>query len=152
MTDAASCKICLAQPESVERIVYEDHLWRLRHSSETNISAYLVLESRRHFLDLSQANDDECRTFGIVMSNAISAIRAVTDCSRVYSFILAEMVPHFHIHLIPRTNFLPPAYRGRGIMSYPTTPVADANVVELVCERLRRAMKSATHAASIADR
>lgn len=109
---------------------------------ETNIAGYLVLEAKRHFLDLSEATDSECRSYGEVLRAVTSAIRTVTECARVYSFTLAEVVPHFHVHLIPRTNYLPPSYRGRGVLAYPLNPGIDANVADLVCERLRRAMRT----------
>ena len=141
MRQESNCKICQGQGERAdEYVVYEDALWRVRHSRETNIAGYLVLESKRHFLDLSEANDQECASYGGVLKAVTQTIRRVTKCSRVYTFSLAEMVPHFHLHVIPRTNYLPPAYRGRGIMSYPVSPSLDANVASLVCERLRRTL------------
>ncbi len=144
MPQEITCKICLnaQREEPDEYVVYEDAFWRVRHSRETNIAGYLVIESRRHYLDFSEANDDECQTYGFVLKGVTEAIRQVTDCSRVYSFSLAEMVPHFHLHLIPRTNYLPPAYRGRGIMSYPIVPAADENVVALICQRVRRTLRT----------
>lgn len=101
---------------------------------------YLVVESKRHFLDLSQCTKAEALNYGPVLSMVMSAIRSVIDCERIYTFTLAEMVPHFHVHVIPRTASLPRAYKGRGIMSYPVKPAADSALVEEVCSRLRRAM------------
>jgi histidine triad (HIT) family protein len=142
MSQDQSCKICkTAGVLDPKRVIFEDDLWRVRHSDETNIAGYLILESRRHFLDLSEASDRECSTYGELLRTVTGAIRKATDCSRVYTFSLAEMVPHFHLHLIPRTEYLPQAYRARGIMSYPLSPAADPSVVVFVCERIRRAMK-----------
>ena len=48
-------------------MVFEDDLWIARHSLETNILGYLILESKRHFLDLSHATRAERETFGLVL-------------------------------------------------------------------------------------
>jgi len=135
-----ACPICARQARSGEYIYVSDH-WVLRHSSETDILGYLVLESSRHILDMSEASADECASLGQVMKLAVGAIRASVDCERVYSVTLAEVVPHFHVHLIPRTPSLPRAYRGRGVLAYPLLPAADPALVESTCERLRAAIR-----------
>lgn len=139
---AVDCKICkMGEQELKELLVYQDEHWRLRHSSETDILGYFILEPRRHFLDLSESAVAEQVSFGVLSANAVAAIRRLTDCSRVYSFVLAEAVPHFHVHLIPRTAYLPRAFRGRGIMSYPTEKKADSNLVNQCCQSMRLLLK-----------
>lgn len=122
-------------------IVYEDDYWLIRHSTETNILGYVVVEAKRHYLDLSECNAEEAVTYGQLLSTLMAAIHGVIDCQRIYTFTLAEVVPHFHVHVVPRTQSIPRVYRGRGIMSYPTKPKADATLVEEVCSRLRRALR-----------
>ncbi len=134
------CAIC-ARQTGAEGYIYLSEHWSLRHSDETDILGYLVLESRRHFLDLSEATEAESTTFGAAVKLSVSAIRAAVDCQRVYSFTLAEAVPHFHVHLIPRTPSMPKAFRGRGVLSYPLTPKADAALTEATCERLKAAIR-----------
>lgn len=142
MSSEANCAICKDQQvPNAEHLVFQDEHWRVRHSSETNIPGYFILESKRHFLDLSEASLAECQTYGPTLKNIMDAVRRTTDCSRVYTFSLAEMVPHYHLHIIPRTEYLPRTYRGRGIMSYPLQPAADAGVVDLVCQRVRKLMR-----------
>jgi diadenosine tetraphosphate (Ap4A) HIT family hydrolase len=144
MTKPDSCGIC-ARPESdlQDRLIYEDEHWRVRHSGETNILCYVVLEPRRHILDLSQANECELSSYGRLLGSLMKAIRLVTDCERVYTFTLAEMVPHYHVHMIPRGTGVPRAYRGRGILSYPLQPACDRELMRQTCDRLRRALKLA---------
>lgn len=132
------CAICAAKKSGGDDlVVYEDALWRVRHSSETNILAYLIIESKRHFLDLSEARPAEQESFGPVTGAMIKAIRAVTLAERVYNFSLGEAVPHFHTHLIPRTDSMPRIYRGRGVLSYPLLPQANQALLSSVCDRLR---------------
>ncbi|HEY9870931.1 MAG TPA: HIT family protein [Candidatus Obscuribacterales bacterium] len=122
-------------------VVYKDSCWIVRHSRETNILGYLVLASRRHFLDLSESTDEEAESYGKILSTAIKAVRQVVPCERVYTFTLGELVPHFHVHIIPRTAGMPRAYRGRGIFSYPALPAADSQLVEQVSARLRLSIR-----------
>lgn len=139
MSKAVTCVICTDQAKS-ERRVYEDDFWLVRHSNETKILGYFIIEPKRHFLDLSEATAEESATYGKVLASVMKGIRAIVDCQRIYTFSLAEAVPHFHVHVIPRTESLPRYYRGRGIMSYPTQPAADQSLVEQTCERMRYAM------------
>lgn len=126
---STECGICqLKPPESYELLSTD--LWRIRHSPETDILGYFVLEPRRHFLDLSEANSTELYQYGLLLSALMKAQREVFKCERVYTFSLAEAVPHYHLHVIPRCKDFPRAYKGRGIMSYPTQPGADANLIE----------------------
>jgi diadenosine tetraphosphate (Ap4A) HIT family hydrolase len=137
------CLICRRQSrdDAGGYVVYSDDYWTVRHSSETNILGYLLLESRRHFLDLSGASPGEACTYGPALSAVISALREVIDCERVYTFTLAEMVPHFHVHIIPRTAMMPRAFRGRGILQYPVNPGPSEELVIDMCERLRRRLR-----------
>ncbi|HEY9715148.1 MAG TPA: hypothetical protein V6C72_16885, partial [Chroococcales cyanobacterium] len=91
----ADCAICRSQTAEQRHVVYEDDHWVLRHSIETNLVGYLVLESRRHFLDMAEAGAAEAASFGVVLKNAVQAIRRVIEVERVYTYTLAEVVPHF---------------------------------------------------------
>jgi diadenosine tetraphosphate (Ap4A) HIT family hydrolase len=143
------CSICAGFADSAAhaRVVYQDELWSVRHSSETNILGYFILESRRHILDLSEATDTEATAYGGLLKQLSRAMHEVLDCERIYSFSLGEAVPHYHLHLIPRRAEFPRAFRGRGIMSYPLKPAADASLVEEVCRRVRRALGKAVTSA-----
>lgn len=144
MTGSPSCVICARQNAAAGNssgLVYEDGLWSVRHSAETDILGYLVMESHRHFLDLSEADGAELTSLGPILSHVMKALRSVTGYHRLYTVTLAELVPHFHMHLIPRTEAVPKAYRGRGILDYPLAPHADPGLVEDVCLRLRLALR-----------
>lgn len=133
-----SCQLCSeASSYPGERIIHSDDNWILRHSSETDILGYLVLQSKRHFLDLSEATESECTVYGGILAKAMKCIREVTKCERVYTFSLAEAVPHFHVHIIPRAKDFHPQYKGRGIMSYPVVPVCEEDLVREICAKLK---------------
>ncbi len=138
---SSSCAICSRQSErslNPNLLVWETDDWLLRHSLETNIVGYLVLESKRHFLDLSEATKAECETLPFMLQSATSALRKVAQAERVYTYTLAEVVPHYHVHMVPRTASMPRAYRGRGILQFPLSPTADSALAENMSQRLKR--------------
>ncbi len=134
-----SCQLCSEAPSyPAERVIYSDDNWILRHSSETDILGYLVLQSKRHFLDLSEATEFERTVYGGMLAKAMKCIREATQCERVYTFSLAEAVPHFHVHIIPRSKDFNPQFKGRGIMSYPVVPACDDQLVLEICAKLKQ--------------
>lgn len=143
MTNEAQCLICKRQEETPEKdIVLSTENFVVRHSRETNILGYLVIEARRHILDLTEATDDEAVGYGALLKQVMSLIRKLTGAERIYTFSLGEAVPHFHVHVIPRTDSLPRFFRGRGIMSYPLEPSLKEEQMEEVCKSLRYILKS----------
>lgn len=144
----AQCVFCSRQAPA-ENVVFEDEHWLVRHSAETNILGYFVIEAKRHFVDLSQGTDREARSYGEILRALQKAIREVTHCQRVYTFSLGEAVEHFHLHVIPRTETVPRSFRGRGILAYPTQPGPDhalaAQTSERVARRIERLLATAGH-------
>ncbi len=141
MTDLSVCPICQRQKNADSEIVFADHLWIARHSVETNILGYLVLEPRRHFIDLAEATIQEAHSFGTILRQLVGAVKATIKPERVYTFTLAESVPHFHVHIIPRRPTMPRAYRGRGILNYPLQPGPNKTMVQELCQTLRRRLR-----------
>ena len=138
------CPICRRQKhneqeEAQASIIFEDNLFVLRHSQETNIYGYLLLESKRHFLDLAEATATEAGQVGIVLQRALRSIKAVIKPKRIYTFSFAEVVPHFHVHIVPATSYLPKAFRGRGIVNYPLNPPGEQKVINDTCRDLKLA-------------
>lgn len=136
-----TCKICRDQASADSPYkVYEDDFWLVRHSEETNILGYFIIEPKRHFLDLAEATEKECAGYGILLAKVMKSMRSIVECRRIYTFSLAEANPHFHVHVIPRAQEFPRAYVGRGIMSYPLQPAADGSLLQSVCFSMKKAM------------
>ncbi|HEY9790816.1 MAG TPA: HIT domain-containing protein [Candidatus Obscuribacterales bacterium] len=136
----SDCLICRRHKDSSRAplVVYEDDLFKVSHSIETNILGYFSLETRRHVLHPGEFSKEEATAYGRVLSNLMAAMSQVVDCHRIYTFSLSETVPHFHVHVIPRREDFPRAYSGRGITQYPVQPPADPALVQEVCSRVRR--------------
>ncbi len=143
MTKDTQCLICKRQEDEPERdIILTTDAFVVRHSRETNIFGYLVIEARRHILDLTEGTEEEAVSYGSLLKQVMSLIRKLTGAERIYTFSLGEAVPHFHVHVIPRTDSLPRYYRGRGIMSYPVEPGLKEEQMEEVCKSLRYILKT----------
>jgi diadenosine tetraphosphate (Ap4A) HIT family hydrolase len=138
-----SCKLCLDQNNINDTdIIYSDEYWLVKHSQETNILGYLILQSKRHFLDLSEANQKELSTYGPLLGKLMSALKKTISPNRIYTFTLAEVVPHFHVHIIPATLSLPKAFRGRGIVNYPLEPKVSTALKENMVASILRKLKT----------
>lgn len=136
-----NCAICVSDiPEAYEFFVGK--YWRIRHSQETKILGYCIIEPFRHILDLSEAEPAELSEYGVLLSALMKTQRAILGSERIYTFSLAEAVPHYHLHVIPRSAEFPRSYKGRGIMSYPTSPAAAPVLVESFGQSFSRRLKT----------
>jgi diadenosine tetraphosphate (Ap4A) HIT family hydrolase len=62
----------------------------------------VILEARRHLLDLGEMTADELARFGSVAHRLVPAIKAATGVERVYLLAVMERAPHFHLWLVPK--------------------------------------------------
>ena len=143
MSEDARCLICKRQEHEPQKdVILSTDGFVVRHSRETNILGYLVIEARRHILDLTEATEDEAAGYGALLKQVMALIRKLTGAERIYTFSLGEAVPHFHVHVIPRTDSLPRYFRGRGIVSYPLEPALKEEQMAEVCKSLRYLLKT----------
>jgi diadenosine tetraphosphate (Ap4A) HIT family hydrolase len=93
-------------------------------------------------LDLSEATKEEAASLGLAQKAIMSSMRQILNCRRIYTFTLAEKVPHFHMHIIPISKSFPEAFVARGIMSYPLLPGPDDSTRDQFCERMAKSLQS----------
>ena len=85
--------------------IYEDEHWMVCHApGNLGPLGTLFIESKRHFLDFAEFNDEEQASYGILAKRISSALKQLTNAERIYQISMVEGVPHFHIWLIPRTE------------------------------------------------
>jgi diadenosine tetraphosphate (Ap4A) HIT family hydrolase len=88
--------------------IYEDENWMVCHApGRLGPLGTLFIESKRHFLDYAEMNEQESTSLGIVMQNIYYALRLHTKAERIYQLTTAEGVPHFHSWLVPRRRNIP---------------------------------------------
>ena len=83
--------------------IYEGERWLVCHAP-VNLGPLgtLFIESRRHFLDFAEANEEELAEYGPLLKKIYAALRSLTGAKRVYQVVFLEGVPHFHAWLVPR--------------------------------------------------
>src|SRR5690242_19629651 len=88
--------------------IYQDEHWAVCHAP-TNVGPLgtLFIESRRHFLDFAEINEEEQKTYGLVAQKVCAALKQLIDPTRIYHLSTVEGVPHFHVWLVPRANGIP---------------------------------------------
>jgi diadenosine tetraphosphate (Ap4A) HIT family hydrolase len=83
--------------------IYEGAHWLVCHApADKGPLGTLFIESRRHFLDLAEANGEELAVYGPLLKKVYAAIKSLTRAERVYQVVFLEGIPHFHAWLIPR--------------------------------------------------
>jgi len=83
--------------------IYEDQHWMICHAPvNTGPLGTLFIESKRHFLDFAEFDQEERSSYGAVASKVSAALKQLTDAARIYHLSVVEGVPHFHVWLIPR--------------------------------------------------
>ena len=91
-------------PKFSESRVWEDSLWRLTVSLDSEVEGFAYLEPKRHISNITDLDGEEARAFGEVLANVSRALRDATDSELVYVYIFGGSVPHLHIHLAPHRS------------------------------------------------
>ena len=92
--------------------LYEDDNWKAGCAPRTGSygpRGLVILEARRHFLDVGEMNAAEAATFGPVLQRLTAAVHAVTGADRVYTWASMRAYPHLHLWLLPWWTSLPVA-------------------------------------------
>ncbi|GIG61505.1 hypothetical protein Lfu02_58770 [Longispora fulva] len=96
--------------------LYEDEHWRAGHAPpQFGPAGLVVLESRRHVLDVSELDPAEAAGYGPVLGRLTGAVKGVTGAPRVYTWASAAHTPHLHVWVLPWTPDQPvgPAFLAR---------------------------------------
>ena len=104
-----NCFICRKhnrqEPAPPGGYIYEDDHWMVCHApGKLEPLGTLFIESKRHFLDFAEFNDEEQASYGILAKRISAALKQLTNAERIYHVSMMEGVPHFHVWLIPRTK------------------------------------------------
>ena len=103
----SKCVLCrgVAGDAEIQRIqVWEDSLWRLTISLDSEVEGFAYLEPKRHISYITDLDGEEARTFGEVLARVSRALRDATQAELVYVYIFGGSVPHLHLHLAPHRS------------------------------------------------
>jgi diadenosine tetraphosphate (Ap4A) HIT family hydrolase len=82
---------------------YKGKHWLVCHApADKGPLGTLFIESRRHFLDFAEADEEDLAEYGPLLKRVYAALKSLTGAERVYQVVFLEGIPHFHAWLIPR--------------------------------------------------
>lgn len=76
------------------------------------VPGWLVVAPVRHVEQWDALDATELRELGPFVGRVAEALRALTPTARVYVSVFAEILPHFHVHVVARPPELPADERG----------------------------------------
>lgn len=135
------CYICRKQRGEVEPppggYLLQDETWFVGHGpTEGAPAGTLIVESRRHVLDLEEMPAAEAASFGPLLTRLYPAIKRATGAPRVYLLATMAAVPHFHAWLVP----WPADSMLRGIPYLAAEQGCSVGNAEKAAERIRAAL------------
>jgi diadenosine tetraphosphate (Ap4A) HIT family hydrolase len=98
------CLLCRADDADAEfnRIqVWQDDLWRLTVSLDSEVPGFAYLEPKRHVPYITDLDGAEAASFGPVLARCAGILREVACADVVYTYIFGDGIPHLHVHLAP---------------------------------------------------
>jgi diadenosine tetraphosphate (Ap4A) HIT family hydrolase len=100
-TDSVLCRGIEGDQELFRTQVWEDRLWRLTMSQESEVAGFAYLEPKRHIPHITDLDGEEALTFGTTIARVSAALKDETAAELVYVYIFGGGVPHMHVHLAP---------------------------------------------------
>jgi diadenosine tetraphosphate (Ap4A) HIT family hydrolase len=101
MDDCILCRAPESDAELSRMQVWEDELWRLSTSVESEVLGFSYLEPKRHIPHITDLDGAEAATFGSTIARCAEALRGATNAELVYVYVFGGGVPHLHLHLAP---------------------------------------------------
>jgi diadenosine tetraphosphate (Ap4A) HIT family hydrolase len=95
------CPLC-ADPSKECEIIGDLEVTRAYLQRSASFRGYCVLVLKRHAVELDDLSADERRALMEDIALVARAVRAVCKPRKLNYEILGNMVPHIHVHIIPR--------------------------------------------------
>lgn len=96
---------------------------------------YLMVTPRRHVADFAGLTDDESAAIGQWITRLSRSLKAI-GAERVYLAVVGHVVPHLHVHLVPRWPGTPEDLSWQEVDSWEARR-GDVTAATEVVERLR---------------
>jgi diadenosine tetraphosphate (Ap4A) HIT family hydrolase len=109
-------------------IVHRDRHFVVYGRPESSpVRGYVIASSVRHVRGLYDLDEAEAAALGPLLVRIQRAQKAALAADHAYAFVLGDVVPHFHAHVVPRFADSPPNLRGGRIFQ---VTAADARPAE----------------------
>ncbi len=109
----ADCDVCRAQAQAQtddalaadQLLAFRKVRWIVRHHPHpAPLAGWFFLCTVRHVQGPADMDSAEAAELGPMIQHVSRAVRAATDCDRVYSIAFGQGAPHFHAHIVPRND------------------------------------------------
>lgn len=122
--------------------IYQDALIFSSHAGlfggeSSHYLGHLFIETKRHVPGLADLTPDEARAIAVHASHLARALMAALGQVHIYSFVIGDRVPHFHMHLIGRYPDAPREFWGPRVDEWPGAPKGTEEDISLIVSRLR---------------
>ena len=119
-----------------DALVYAGHA-QIREGQTVAYLGYLMVEPKRHVPGLPDLTDIEAQALGLLVARVSRALEASAGAKHVYAFVLGDLVPHLHVHMVPRYPNAPREYWGVHVDEWPNAPHGGPREITDLCARLR---------------
>lgn len=141
-TDCFVCRKHRGEVSIPGGAIYEDDLIyaghaQIREGESTAYLGYLLVEPKRHAPGLADLTDAEAQALGLLAARLSRALKASEGAEHIYAFVLGDLVPHVHIHVVPRYPGAPREYWGVHVDEWPDAPYGGPQEMAALCARLR---------------
>jgi histidine triad (HIT) family protein len=147
MTDSTTldCLVCRKHRGEVAvfgGIIFENDLISISHAQlfggeKDHYLGHVFVESKRHVPELADLTEQEAQAVGLWISRVARALLQTENMEHVYSFFIADGVPHVHVHVIGRRPGAPREYWGPRVDDWPGAPRGGETEIAQVADRLR---------------
>lgn len=104
------------------------------------LPGWMVVTSRRHVCALEELPEDALHALGPLLARVMSVQKSALGAEHVYLLALGDVLPHLHLHLIPRDASTPASLRGRAAFDASPSQMLAAVALEAAAARLRSAL------------
>ncbi len=112
-----NCPVCTKHRAPLTPIITSGEHAVLVHypcgpDSPTVYKGHLFVESRRHVTSFADLSEEEAAEMGRLMAHGGRLLKEHLGAEQVYVFTIGHIVPHLHVHLVPRYPNTPKDYWG----------------------------------------
>jgi histidine triad (HIT) family protein len=98
---------------------------------------HLLIEPKRHVVDVGDLTDDESKSLGLLISKSIRVLTKNFGGEHAYAFRINDITPHFHFHVIPRFPNTPKEYWGHKISDWPGAAKVGLEEIQTISQQLK---------------
>ena len=123
-------------------LIFENDLVVVSHAllfgeEKDHYLGHAFVETKRHVSGIDDLTKTEAEAIGWFASLTARALVATMGFEHIYTFVLGDHVPHFHMHVIGRYPETPREYWGNKVDEWPGAPRGNETQINQIAQKLR---------------